>query len=107
MHDTPTTLTEREQLICAPELALSAPPTVLDQLSALLPLGVVYVREGATTSPFVPSLVRGMLEEALCKGYVIDRSNEDGPLNEWDGWIFIIRPAGTVYIQTKWGRCAA
>jgi len=84
------------------ELSLAAPPDVLEQLTALLPFGVVHVRHGATEVPYVPSIVRGMLEEALAKGYVIDRTNEDGPLEDWDGWLFIVRPAGTVYIQTNW-----
>jgi len=91
----------------SPELPLSAPPSILEQLAALLPPGVVHVRENGVVVPYVPSIVLGMLEEALAKGYVIDRTNEDGPLEDWDGWLFIIQPAGTVYIQTNWKGGAA
>lgn len=67
---------------------------LLAELVALLPLVVVNVREGVETfhCPYVHYLAASMIERALCKGWIIDRTNADGPVTEWDGWLVIESP---------------
>lgn len=49
---------------------------------------------------YVPSLAVEALRDALAKGYTIDRTNADGPLEEWDGWLVISSPVET-FIQLR------
>lgn len=83
----------------APELALEAAQDVLQQLVAWLPGYVIRVRRKGITSPVVPSLVRELISNALAKGYLIDRTNGEGPLDQWDGWLKIETPEAPIYIQ--------
>ena len=45
-------------------------------------------------------LVKAMIREALAKGYLVDRSNGDGPLEHWDGWLLLDLPEGETLIET-------
>lgn len=71
----------------------------LTQLAALLPEYLVNVRLSGIVSPFERSVVVGMIRNALEKGYTIDRTNSDGPLWEWDGWLEIIAPKASTFVQ--------
>lgn len=42
--------------------------------------------------PYVRYLAASMIERALCEGWIIDRTNADGPVAEWDGWLVIESP---------------
>lgn len=83
-----------------PELALEAPEGVLDAIMELLPRHSVRVCYGHVICPVVTSVVEDMVSNALARGYLIDRTNGGGPLDEWDGWILIDTPEGIVYIAT-------
>ncbi len=74
---------------------------LLAELVALLPPDVVNVREGerGPPCPFVRYLVANMIERALCEGWEIDRTNGDGSLAEWDGWLRIAIPGEPVFFQ--------
>ncbi len=85
-----------------PELLLLAPADVLDQLVALLPPFLVRVRCGLIVSPCVPSHARNIISNALVQGYYIDKSNADGPLEDWDGWLEIDTPGAKTFIETSW-----
>lgn len=50
---------------------------------------------GQTTMGYARSFAIEALRDALAKGYTIDRTNEDGPLEEWDGWLVISSPVET------------
>jgi hypothetical protein len=84
------------------ELCLAAPTDVLDRLAALLPKFLVRVRTGSVVSPCVPSIAKGIISNALVKGYHIDKTNGDGPLEEWDGWLVIDTPGHQTFIETSW-----
>lgn len=74
---------------------------LLASLVDLLPPSPVYVRHGEkdTPCPYVRSLVAAMLERALCEGWEIDRTNGDGPMSEWDGWLVIAVPDKPQFLQ--------
>lgn len=72
---------------------------LLAELVALLPPYLVNVREGGAVSPFVRSLAAALIERALCEGHEIDRTNGDGPLYEWDGWLVISVPGKPIFLQ--------
>lgn len=74
---------------------------LLAELVALLPLYSVNVREGerGPACPFVRYLAAELIERALCQGYTIDRTNSDGPLAEWDGWLQIETPGSPTFLQ--------
>ncbi len=74
----------------------------LGRLMELVPPVSTQVRIGkdGAASPFVRSLVEEILRGALVDGHTIDRSNEDEPLSQWDGWIVIYSPV-PVFIQTN------
>ncbi len=73
---------------------------LLASLVALLPLYVVTVRTGlrGPLCPFVPYLAASLIERALCEGWDIDRSNGDGLLAEWDGWLKIETPDAPTFL---------
>lgn len=78
---------------------------LLAELVALLPPHLVYVREGdsQTRSLYVHSLAARMIERALCEGWMIDRTNGDGEIAEWDGWLIIESPKRTFLQIAKAG----
>lgn len=73
----------------------------MELLLALLPSHLVKVRKGGTTAPHTRPMAEGILMDALDKGYLIDRSNGDGPLEEWDGWLMVETPEQPTYILTE------
>lgn len=83
------------------EIALEPPQDILHKLASLLTRDFVAIRIKAITFPVVYSLAVGMLSDALARGHLVDRSNGDGPLEEWDGWITIHAPEKT-HVQTNW-----
>jgi len=85
------------------ELDLMAPPELLEKLSATLPPHLVRsYRSGGPLSPYVRSEAVKILSDALAKGYLIDRTNSDGPLEEWDGWLVIHTPGANTFMETAW-----
>lgn len=75
---------------------------LLAELVALLPPYMVLVRLGDKDdcpSPFVRSLAGAFIESALANGHEIDRTNGEGPLAEWDGWLKIDVPGKPLYLQ--------
>jgi hypothetical protein len=82
------------------ELPLEAPEGVLEALCALLPDYVVRGRRNGISWHMVPSLAQKELYDALAKGFLIDKSNGDGPLEEWDGWLVIYDEAGEMFLET-------
>jgi hypothetical protein len=76
-------------------------PGVLEQLLALLPAHLVRIRKGTTTAPHTRPMAEGILADALDRGYLIDRSNGEGPLEEWDGWLVIDTPGQPTYLLTE------
>jgi len=73
----------------------------LPQLAALLPVGLVHVRWGMVTCPCSPQYVISLLASALQNGHLIDRTNEDGPIGEWDGWLVVHSPE-KAFIETTY-----
>lgn len=91
----------------APELALEASQDVLTALVALLPSQVIQLRQKGFSYPVVPSIAREIISNALAKGHIVDRSNGDSPIADWDGWLTIDTPDGVTQLQTdreKWSR---
>lgn len=74
-----------------PELPLEAPEEILAILSTYIGQGPIKIRRNGITSHYTRSLTIRFIQEALEKGYIIDRSNEDGPIHQWDGWLVIQR----------------
>lgn len=73
---------------------------LLAKLVALLPPVIVHIREGTgPPCPFVHYLAAEMIERALCEGWTIDRTNADGSLETWDGWLQIDTPGETTFLQ--------
>lgn len=72
-----------------------------EALFALLPEHLVRVRKGTVTAPHMRSLAEGIIMDALVKGYEIDRSNGDGPLDAWDGWLVVHTPELLTFIETQ------
>jgi len=72
----------------------------LTKLSALLPHGLVKVRWGNVTCPCTKPYVESLLASALKHGHLIDRTNGDGPLECWDGWLVIQAPTEQIFIET-------
>lgn len=74
----------------------------LEQLTTLLPEHLCHFKQGTeTVHPCTRAYAIGMLQDALEKGYTIDRSNGDGPLNQWDGWLIVDTPNQQTFIQTN------
>lgn len=89
------------------ELPLSAPPETLAQLVALLPTGgapIMMREEGSVACPYVLSIVVGILREALARGSLVDRTNGNGPIEEWDGWLVIHGEKVKTFIRTAWDK---
>lgn len=78
---------------------------LLAQLVALLPVGPVRVRVADDNYHclYVRSLCAAMIERALFEGWMIDRSNADSPVAEWDGWLMIDSPTRTFLQIAKRG----
>ncbi len=78
-----------------------ADDAILQELVALLPPCRVDIREGAggTPMPFVQYIAAEMIKDALIAGHEIDRTNSDGPLAEWDGWLVIRRSGNPLFLQ--------
>lgn len=72
-----------------------------EALFALLPYHLVRVRKGTTTAPHTRKLAEDIIMHALVHGYEIDRSNGEGPLDEWDGWLVVHTPDLPTFIQTQ------
>lgn len=83
-----------QRLLPFPELQsdLAAEDPEFSAVLGLLPRYVVAMREGSVMSQYVPSIVRARLEAAWRAGHTIDRTNGDGPLEEWDGWLRVESP---------------
>lgn len=79
---------------------------LLAQMVGMLPTHLVYVRKGddqGTGCPYVHYLAAAMIERALCEGWTIDRTNGDGPVAGWDGWLVIESPTRTFLRIAKKG----
>lgn len=76
---------------------------VLAQLSLLLPSDLCHFRKGTSPviHPCTRSVAYAMLRDALENGYTVDRTNADGPLSEWDGWLVIDTPETQTFLQTN------
>lgn len=85
------------------ELPLDAPKEILQQLCKLLDpiLVVMHYGDGKSFS-FSTAVAVRTLREALAKGYLIDRSNGESSLGEWDGWLIVKEPDRVVWIETTW-----
>ncbi len=76
------------------------PGALLAELARLLPPYLVRVRVGqGAACPFVRSLAVDMIARALDNGHTIDRSNADGPLWEWDGWLKIETDKEPIFLE--------
>lgn len=63
---------------------------ILAELVKLLPIISVRVRVGSgPVCTYVHYLAVELIRSALVQGFTIDRTNGDGPLAEWDGWLVI------------------
>lgn len=82
-------------------------PSVLPHLLALLSDGrrgaLVRYRSYNVTGPVTVKFAGVVIKEALEQGKLIDRTNGEGPMEEWDGWL-IIYSDEPQYLQTLWSK---
>jgi len=65
----------------------------------MLPRFLLYIKQGGLTCPASRPVAEEELRRALADGTTIDKSNGEGPTEEWDGWLVIHREP-PIFIET-------
>lgn len=80
---------------------MSEPLDALGQLMALIPDPIVNVRAGPLSMQLSRHIVKTALRYALENEHAINRTNGEGPLHEWDGWLELETDDVPHLIETK------